>query len=318
MFDIVGLGELLIDFAPAGERLYQANAGGAPANVVAAAAKLGKKTAYIAMVGSDDFGNMLAGDIAAAGVDVSGLRRTEKACTTLAFVSLDEHGDRSFTFVRRPGADMLLSFADVDLSLLESARLFDFGSVSLTDEPSRSATLEAAKYARSHGVTVSYDPNLRPLLWRDLSEAKSVILQGVQYADILKISEEELEFLTGITDLEAGSAKMMEYGPKLVFITLGPKGCFYRCNAGVGRLPTYDTHVVDTTGSGDAFFGGALTAILDRGIEKLGGFTLEEMDEIADYGNRAGSLAASRRGGIPAMPNRAEMESVLNIPKLVF
>lgn len=318
MFDIVGMGELLIDFAPAGKRLYQANAGGAPANVVAAAARLGMKTAYIAMVGSDDFGNMLVGDMAAAGVDVSCVRRTEKACTTLAFVSLDEHGDRSFTFVRRPGADMLLSFADVDLSLLESAKIFDFGAVSLTDEPARTATLEAAKYARSRGVTVSYDPNLRPLLWKDLSEAKSVIMQGVQYADILKISEEELEFLTGITDLEEGSAKMMEYGPKLVFITLGPKGCFYRCSAGVGRLPTYDTHVVDTTGSGDAFFGGALTAMLDRGIEKLGRFTLDEMNEIADYGNRAGSFAASRKGGIPSMPNRAEMESLRDIPRLIL
>lgn len=318
MFDIVGLGELLIDFAPAGERTYQANAGGAPANVLAACAKLGKRAAYIAMLGRDDFGDMLESDIRKAGVDASYLRRTDKACTTLAFVSLDAHGDRSFTFVRRPGADMLLSPADVDLELVKSARIFHFGSVSMTDEPSRSATLETAKYAHDAGVVVSYDPNLRPLLWKSLDEAKGVILQAAPYAHILKISEEELEFLTGITDLKEGSAKMMEYGPKVVFITLGPKGCFFRCKAGVGRLPTYDTQVVDTTGSGDAFLGGALTAMLDRGMENLDGFTLEQMQEIADYGNCAGSLVASKKGAIPSMPDRARMEACMReVPKLI-
>ena len=258
MIDIVSLGELLVDFAPAGERTYQANAGGAPANVLAAAARLGKKAACITMVGQDGFGDMLVKDLAAAGVDTSAIRRTKDACTTLAFVSLDAQGDRSFTFVRRPGADMLLSVNDVDFSLIESAKIFGFGSVSMTDEPSRSATLEAAKFAKEHGVTTAYDPNLRPLLWKNLEEAKKVMSEGLRYADIIKISEEELEFLTGISDLESGSQKIMEYGPKLVFITLGPKGCFFRCKAGTGRLPAYDTKVVDTTGSGDAFLGGAL------------------------------------------------------------
>lgn len=319
MFDIVSLGELLIDFAPVGERTYQANAGGAPANVLAAAAKLGKKAAFIGMVGQDDFGDMLAGDLAAAGIDVSALRRTGKACTTLAFVNLDAHGDRSFTFVRRPGADMLLTPEDVDLELVRSAKIFHFGSVSMTHEPCRSATLQTAKSARKNGVTVSYDPNLRPLLWSCPEEAKRVILEGMQYADILKISEEELEFLTGIRDLEEGSSKLMEFGLKLIFITLGPKGCFYRCGAGCGRLPTYDTRVVDTTGSGDAFLGGALTAMLDRGIENLASFTIAQMDEIADYGNRAGSLVASRKGAIPSMPDREQMEACAHeVPKLVI
>lgn len=318
MYDIVGLGELLIDFAPMGDRLYQANAGGAPCNVLAAAAKLGKRTAFITMVGDDGFGTMLTADLAAAGIDVSGVRRTDKACTTLAFVSLDSRGDRSFTFVRRPGADMLLSPADVDLSMVESASVFNFGSVSMTDEPSRSATLETARFAHSHGVAVAYDPNLRPLLWKSLEDAKRLILEGMRYADILKISEEELEFLTGLTDLEAGSAKMAELGPKAVFITLGPKGCFFRCPAGVGRLPAYDTKVADTTGSGDAFFGGALTAMLDMGIGRLERFTLDEMKAAADYGNRAGSLVASRKGAIPSMPDRAEMEACKSIPKLIL
>lgn len=319
MIDIVSLGELLVDFAPAGERTYQANAGGAPANVLAAAARLGKKAACITMVGQDDFGDMLVKDLAAAGVDTSAIRRTKDACTTLAFVSLDAQGDRSFTFVRRPGADMLLSVNDVDFSLIESAKIFGFGSVSMTDEPSRSATLEAAKFAKEHGVTTAYDPNLRPLLWKNLEEARKVMSEGLRYADIIKISEEELEFLTGISDLESGSQKIMEYGPKLVFITLGPKGCFFRCKAGTGRLPAYDTKVVDTTGSGDAFLGGVLTAILDRGIERLDSFTLEEMNEVADYGSRAGSLAASQKGGIPSMPDRAKMEECgREIPKLAL
>lgn len=319
MIDIVSLGELLVDFAPAGERTYQANAGGAPANVLAAAARLGKKAACITMVGQDGFGDMLVKDLAAAGVDTSAIRRTKDACTTLAFVSLDAQGDRSFTFVRRPGADMLLSVNDVDFSLIESAKIFGFGSVSMTDEPSRSATLEAAKFAKEHGVTTAYDPNLRPLLWKNLEEAKKVMSEGLRYADIIKISEEELEFLTGISDLESGSQKIMEYGPKLVFITLGPKGCFFRCKAGTGRLPAYDTKVVDTTGSGDAFLGGVLTAILDRGIERLDSFTLEEMNTVADYGSRAGSLAASQKGGIPSMPDRAKMEECgREIPKLAL
>lgn len=319
MIDIVSLGELLVDFAPAGERTYQANAGGAPANVLAAAARLGKKAACITMVGQDGFGDMLVKDLAAAGVDTSAIRRTKDACTTLAFVSLDAQGDRSFTFVRRPGADMLLSVNDVDFSLIESAKIFGFGSVSMTDEPSRSATLEAAKFAKEHGVTTAYDPNLRPLLWKNLEEAKKVMSEGLRYADIIKISEEELEFLTGISDLESGSQKIMEYGPKLVFITLGPKGCFFRCKAGIGRLPAYDTKVVDTTGSGDAFLGGVLTAILDRGIERLDSFTLEEMNAVADYGSRAGSLAASQKGGIPSMPDRAKMEECgREIPKLAL
>ena len=297
MIDIVSLGELLVDFAPAGERTYQANAGGAPANVLAAAARLGKKAACITMVGQDGFGDMLVKDLAAAGVDTSAIRRTKDACTTLAFVSLDAQGDRSFTFVRRPGADMLLSVNDVDFSLIESAKIFGFGSVSMTDEPSRSATLEAAKFAKEHGVTTA---------WGD---DRTLVVKN----------EEELEFLTGISDLESGSQKIMEYGPKLVFITLGPKGCFFRCKAGTGRLPAYDTKVVDTTGSGDAFLGGVLTAILDRGIERLDSFTLEEMNAVADYGSRAGSLAASQKGGIPSMPDRAKMEECgREIPKLAL
>ena len=302
MIDIVSLGELLVDFAPAGERTYQANAGGAPANVLAAAARLGKKAACITMVGQDGFGDMLVKDLAAAGVDTSAIRRTKDACTTLAFVSLDAQGDRSFTFVRRPGADMLLSVNDVDFSLIESAKIFGFGSVSMTDEPSRSATLEAAKFAKEHGVTTAYDPNLRPLLWKNLEEAKKVMSEGLRYAGIIKISQ-----------------KIMVYCPKLVFITLGPKGCFFRCKAGIGRLPAYDTKVVDTTGSGDAFLGGVLTAILDRGIERLDSFTLEEMNAVADYGSRAGSLAASQKGGIPSMPDRAKMEECgREIPKLAL
>ena len=307
MYDIVALGELLIDFAPAGDRTFQANAGGAPANVLAAAAKLGKRTAFIGMVGNDDFGDLLEKDLRAAGIDTTGLCRTDSACTTLAFVQLDARGDRSFTFVRRPGADMLLSPELVNESLINEAKIFHFGSVSMTDEPARSATLAAASCARERGVTVSYDPNLRPLLWRDLREAKEVISSGLQYADILKISEEELEFLTGQTNLEKGSAQLMEFGPKAVFVTLGPKGCFFRCAGGNGKLPTYDTKVIDTTGSGDAFLGGALVSLLEQGV-CVDRITLAELEKAADFGNCAGALAATKKGAIPAMPDRQAME----------
>lgn len=317
MFDVVSLGELLIDFAPAGERLFQANAGGAPANVLAALAQLGGSGAFIGMVGNDDFGRMLEREIKKAGIDASGLRFSMEACTTLAFVQLDEHGDRSFTFVRKPGADMLLTENDVDWDLIESARIFHFGSVSMTASPSRETTLAAARFARGKGITVSFDPNLRPLLWDSLDTAKELIDQGIRCCDILKISEEELEFITGTFDLESGSRELLTRGVKLALVTLGPKGCFYRAACGCGRLPTYDVKVVDTTGAGDAFFGGVLSQLTKLGKGGLDSLTQDEIGRIVDFGNAVGSLATATKGAIPAMPSSQQVEECIrNMPKL--
>lgn len=210
MFDIVALGESLIDFTPSGENsqgmaLFARNPGGAPANVLAMAAKLGGKTAFIGKVGDDAFGAFLKKTMEDAGVDVRGLRMTREYPTTLAFVQLTPEGDRSFTFYRKPGADVMLAPAEVDRALLRDCRIFHFGSVSLTDEPCRTATLEAAREAKAAGAMISYDPNYRPFLWDSAERAREALLAALPLADIVKVSEEEMELLTGEVQLAAGA-----------------------------------------------------------------------------------------------------------------
>lgn len=311
MADIVALGELLIDFTPLASRSFFANPGGAPANVLAAATKQGHSASFIGMVGDDDFGHMLAQDLVDAGIDTDGLQFTQEASTTLAFVQLDEQGDRSFTFIRKPGADMLLEYDSIDTGLIDDARIFHFGSVSMTNEPSRTATLEAALYAKKQGLIVSYDPNLRPLLWDNLDEARAIIPQGFVHADILKISEEELEFLTGKTGLELGTDILLQNGLSLIFVTLGPNGCFYATPTCSGLLPTYNVKVVDTTGAGDAFMGGALSYILNSGktLEEL--LEKQELEKLVDFANATGALATTKKGGIPSMPSKEEVENCI-------
>lgn len=226
MFDIVALGESLIDFTPSGENsqgmaLFARNPGGAPANVLAMAAKLGGKTAFIGKVGDDAFGAFLKKTMEDAGVDVRGLRMTREYPTTLAFVQLTPEGDRSFTFYRKPGADVMLAPAEVDRALLRDCRIFHFGSVSLTDEPCRTATLEAAREAKAAGAMISYDPNYRPFLWDSAERAREALLAALPLADIVKVSEEEMELLTGEVQLEAGADALASRGAALVLVTLG-------------------------------------------------------------------------------------------------
>jgi len=316
MFDVVSLGELLIDFTPsgkteAGNTLYEQNPGGAPANVTAAVSKLGGKSAFIGKVGSDAFGRFLKETLIKNGIDTAGLRiAVDDAATTLAFVHLDDKGDRSFSFYRSPGADTTLETEELDFKLIDSAKIFHFGSLSLTADPARSATLVAVKYAKQKGSMISYDPNLRLALWPDAETAKAGILAGLQYADILKISEEELAFITGTTDYERGSKILCDKGIRLVVITLGPEGCFYRYKHGVGHITTYDTKVVDTTGSGDAFTGAMLYNLAKR---KKSPEDIHNRDMIAilTYANAAGALCASKRGAIPAMPGKQEIQECM-------
>lgn len=318
MVDIVALGEVLIDFTPTAPRTFYANPGGAPANVLAAGARLGLKTAFIGMVGDDDFGVMLARDLENADIDTTGLKVTKAAPTTLAFVQLDEKGDRSFTFVRSPGADMMLTTENVEYGLIDNAQIFHFGSLSMTDEPSRSATLAAAGYAKKAGKIVSYDPNLRPPLWKSMDAARTEMRKGFAFADIVKISEEEVEFLYGTRDLAAGAAALHAEGVKLVFITLGPKGCYFSSGEASGCLPTYDLPVVDTTGAGDAFMGGILFGVLESGVglEELAKAPRLEM--LADFANATGALATTKPGGILSMPLRAHVEECRSkAPKLI-
>lgn len=321
MYDVVALGELLIDFTPAGlskagNPLFERNPGGAPANVLSAVSKLGGKGAFIGKVGDDQFGRFLKSTLNEHGIETKGLKFSETVNTTLAFVHLDAHGDRSFSFYRNPGADMTLSPEDLDLNLIDEAKIFHFGSLSMTDEPSRSATEAALEHAKKSGKIITYDPNWRPALWRNDQAAKEGMLFGLQYADVLKVSEEELVFLTGTKDLTEGSKQFADKGIKLIVVTLGPKGCFYYSKAGSGYLNTYNTKVVDTTGAGDSFFG-ALIYQISQYEGKIEEISKEEIEAMIDFSNAAGALCASQKGAINVMPSLEEVQNCLkNVPRL--
>ncbi|WP_424768415.1 PfkB family carbohydrate kinase [Paenibacillus sp. sgz302251] len=321
--EAVALGELLIDFMPHGESgkgqpLFECNPGGAPANVLAALAKLGHKTALVGAVGNDAFGEFLRDTLRGGGVDVGHLKGTDEAQTTLAFVHLDPGGDRSFTFYRKPGADYMLRSEDVDRELIASANIFHFGSISMTHEPARTATLETAAYAREMGVLVSYDPNLRMSLWHDAEHAREAIVEGMRYADVVKLSEEELLFLTGTDDLDEGSRRLMgRFGDiRLLLVTLGPDGSYCRtvATAGDGGLTArhagFKVRTVDTTGSGDAFFGGVLHKLLGemKGLAQT--WTEEKLLGMLAFANAMGALTATGKGAIPSLPTLEQAETL--------
>ncbi|MCI8623055.1 MAG: carbohydrate kinase [Provencibacterium sp.] len=316
MFDVVALGESLIDFTPNGTneqgmQLFACNPGGAPANVLAMNAKLGGRTAFIGMVGDDAFGAFLQKTMEEAGIDVQGLRKTRDYPTTLAFVQLTPEGDRSFSFYRKPGADVMLTAAEVDPALLQNCRVFHFGSVSLTDEPSRTATLEAARAAKRAGALISYDPNYRPLLWDSPAHAKEELSAALPLADLIKVSEEEMVLLTGETQLEAGAAALSAHGAALVLVTLGPKGAYYRAQTGSGLLPAFDVDTVDTTGAGDAFLGALLFCLSGKTRAEIEAVSQADWQRIVAFANAAGSLTTAAKGAIPAMPTHEQIDACL-------
>jgi fructokinase len=314
-FDVLALGELLIDFTPVGRSpsggaLFEQNPGGAPANVLAALSKLGARGAFIGKVGRDQFGDFLKSVLNTHGIDSQGLRFTSQANTTLAFVHLDAQGNRSFSFCRKPGADILLEAAEVDMSLIERSAIFHFGSLSLTDEPSRSATLHAVRHAQKLGKIISYDPNWRPPLWKDDQTAKEGMLAGLAYADILKISDTELEFLTGEADLERAANRLFDRGIKIILATLGPKGCYFKSAAGSGHVPAFPVKVIDTTGAGDAFLGGFLYRLC-QSRHSPEDVSLAELTAMVRFANAVGSLCTTRKGAISAMPTGEEVKALL-------
>lgn len=316
MLDISALGELLMDFTPAGKsgksnRLYECNPGGAPANVLAALAKLGKKTAFIGKVGDDSFGNLLKDTLDKAGISTEGLCFSKEMNTTITFVNLNEQGDRSFLFYRKPGADMMLTEEEINYDIIKNSTIFHFGSVSMTDEPSRTATLKAAEFAKKQNKIISYDPNLRLPLWCSREEAKKQIIVGLEYPDILKISEEEMEFITGTTDFEKGTSLLSErYNIKIIFVTLGSEGCFYRAGNITNRIPGFRVETVDTTGAGDAFLGAALYKIIEMD-KRLDALTQEDLDKITIFANGAGALVTTKKGAISVMPSLDEVEKII-------
>jgi fructokinase len=324
VFDAVALGELLIDFTPQkdsgqGNPMFVCNPGGAPANVLAVLAMLGKRCAFIGKVGNDQFGSFLRGILDDLKINTTGLIGSNEVNTTLAFVHLNESGDRSFSFYRKPGADIMLDEQEVKFDLIKNSKVFHFGSVSLTDEPCRTATLKAVEFARNNNVLISFDPNLRVALWNNLEEAKKMIKIGLGYTDVLKISDEELEFLTDCKDLKEGTRILWkEFGIKLIFVTLGPKGCFYRRGEDTGETFAYDVDTIDTTGAGDSFLGSALFQILDRN-KKINDFSVGELDEIVDFASAASSLSTTKKGAIPSIPLLHDIkESMGQIKKLVI
>ena len=310
MIDITTIGEILIDLTQSGRTeqgipRFDANPGGAPANLAVAAARLGARTAFIGRVGNDSFGDYLKRCLAENGVDVRGMSVDEKARTTLAVVALDERGERTFSFYRDPGADVNLSMEHVPMELLGGTKVLHFGSVSLTAEPARTATLEAAKTAKASGAYVSYDPNYRASLWPDEETAVRNMTEPLSMVDILKVSDEELPLLTGCTDPEKGSARLTDQGVRLVLVTLGAHGAFYRFDGHTGHVPGVPCQVGDTNGSGDTFFGAALSQLVK--LSSLDQLTVPELERILVFANKAASITTSRHGAIPAMPTLAEV-----------
>lgn len=302
------MGELLIDFVALEQGVsvgdadrFQKAPGGAPANVAVAVKRLGHPSAFIGQVGDDPFGYYLAGVMEKQGIDLRGLRFTSEARTPLAFVSLDAENKPSFSFYRNPSADMLMRPEDVALNVIDDYQLFHFGSITLISEPSKSATLAAVQYAREHKKIISYDPNLRLSLWPDADTARAGMLEGFDYADIIKINEEELHFLTGGNHPEA----LWRENTKLIVITHGANGSSAFNGKESVHIPGQGVKVLDTTGAGDAFVAGLLSGILKR--PKRSQLSFKRLDGVVPllhFANSVGALATTKRGAIPALPTR--------------
>ena len=314
MMDVVALGELLIDFTNVsadaeGYPTMAAHPGGAPANFLAALSSFGAKAALLGKVGSDTFGKLLTGTLKAAGIETRGLVMADDVFTTLAFVTLDATGNRDFAFARKPGADTQLSFEEMDLSLIDETRVFHFGTLSLTDEPARSATYQAVAYAKEKGKLITYDPNLRKPLWNDLEEAKKQLLWGLGQADVVKISDEEVAFLFGL-GVEDGARHILDhYGVKLVFVTCGADGCFFQNAVASGHVPSLSgIKVVDTTGAGDIFGGSAVWKLLQLGKDPAS-LTEAQLTDVVRFACTSAGLSTTKSGGISSVPTLEEVLS---------
>lgn len=307
MFDIVSLGEILIDLTQTGKNeqnipVYAANPGGAPANVAVAASKLGAKTAFCGMVGKDAFGTYLKETLEQFQVSTDFLY-VHDTPTTMAVVSVNTKGERSFQFVR--GADCALTTDDVDVAGCMDTKILHFGSVSLTAEPARTTTLNIVSQAKQNNICISYDPNYRASLWSSEDEAVQWMKKPLSMVDILKISDEELPLLTGTANLEEGSRILSEYGISLILITMSSEGAYYCYGDKTGRVPDVKTTVVDTNGAGDTFFGALLCELAQESDWRTS--SIEELESHIALANRAASFTCSGSGAIPSMPTKAQL-----------
>ena len=313
--DVTALGELLVDFtesglSPRGNPLMEANPGGAPCNVLAMLAKLGRRTAFIGKVGNDSFGKSLRRAAAEANIGVQSLLFDDRVPTTLAFVYNGPDGERDFTFYRNPGADVMLRADEVREELIADSRIFHFGSLSMTHQKSREATKQALRYAKKYGCLISFDPNLREPLWDDLEEARTQIAFGLGQCDVLKIADDELRWFTGRLDLDQGVRELRSrFGIPLILLTMGREGssAWYR-DLRVEENAFLMENTVDSTGAGDTFCGCALDHLLERGIENL---REEDLREMLRFANAAAALVTTKKGALCVMPSRAEAEALM-------
>ena len=314
-YDVVTLGELLIDFTEngtsgQGNPIYEANPGGAPCNVLAMLTKLGRKTAFIGKVGKDIFGNRLKATLEEVGIDTSNLVMDEEVRTTLAFVETFADGDRDFSFYRNPGADMMLKEEEVDLNLVKDAQIFHFGTLSMTHEGVRSATKKAIAAAKEAGAVISFDPNLREPLWKSLDDAKEQVAYGLSQCDVLKISDNEIQWFTGEEDFDAGIAKLRaQYDIPLIMLSMGKDGSrVYYKDLRVEVKPFLQEKTIETTGAGDTFGGCCLHHVLKYGLQNM---DEEKLVEMLTFANAAASIITTRKGALRVMPEEKEVRDFI-------
>ena len=314
-FDVVALGELLIDFTEngisgQGNSIYEANPGGAPCNVLGMLAKAGRKTAFIGKVGQDIFGNRLKATLKEVGIDTSGLIMDETVRTTLAFVETLADGDRNFSFYRNPGADMMLKEEDLLVNLLENTKIFHFGTLSMTHEDVRQATKRAIQIAKESGAVISFDPNLRTPLWKTLDEAREQAAYGFSKCDILKISDNEIQWFTGKEDYDAGIRKLRsQYEILLILLSMGKSGsrAYYK-DLRIEAAPFLQENTIETTGAGDTFGGCCLHHVLKYGLNNM---DEERLYRMLTFANGAASIITTRKGALRMMPELHEVEKLI-------
>lgn len=310
-FDVTALGELLVDFtengiSAQGNTLLEANPGGAPCNVLAMLKNLRKKTAFIGKIGNDALGKMLKKTVEDQGICIDNLVEDEEIHTTLAFVHSDKDGDRSFSFYRNPGADLMLQWEEINVDFLVNTKIFHFGTLSMTEEEIKNVTKKAVQKAKENGVLISFDPNFRPPLWKDMEDARQQMWYGIGQCDILKISDDEILFLTGTKDIDEGIARIREKShAKLICATMGKNGSkvYYKGKTVFGR-PFLRKDTIETTGAGDTFMACVLNTVLEKGLEQL---TQESLTEMLLFANAASSIITTRKGALKVMPQRQEI-----------
>lgn len=314
--DVIALGELLIDFtdngiSQQGNKIFEANPGGAPCNVLSMLSNYGKKTGFIGKIGNDQFGNILKQTIENIGIDTKGLIIDKNFNTTLAFVHTMPDGDRYFSFYRTLGADCMLNENEIDENLIKNAKIFHFGTLSMTNETCFLATKKALNIAKENNLLITFDPNLRPPLWNSLEDAKEKIHFGLSYCDILKISEEELEFLTNEKDINKGiSIIKSKYNITLIVVTLGKNGSYaFFNNISVFGKPFTMSNTIETTGAGDTFMASVINYILDNDINNL---TKENLSDMLNISNAAAAIITTRKGAIKVMPTIQEINNLIN------